>query len=448
MPVTIPETITVHLGVPDDASAPNVTVSFTDYIKNVASSEIYPTWPESALRANILAQISFALNRVYTEWYRARGYDFDITSSTRYDQSYNQNQEIFENVARIVDDIFNNYVVRQGNVQPLFTQYCNGTTVQCPGLSQWGTVDLAQQGLTPYGILQYYYGDNINIVRDAPTGANLPSYPGTPLRLGASNEEVRTIQRQLNRIGQNYPAIGPRLTLNGLYDVPTENAVRNFQNIFNLDVDGIVGKATWYRIKSIYNAVKGVGELLGEGLTISETDRVFPRVLQRGDTGEAVQNLQYFLALLSYFDDALPQVLINGDFDERTEQAVRAFQQQQGLSVDGIVGRATWNAIVQAFNQLRASLAENVTDVFPYLYPGFFLTPGQRNEEVRLLQQLLNRAAQNPRAGISPVDADGVFGPATEAAVRAIQSRVGIRVTGTVGPVTWESIVSYANGSL
>ncbi len=448
MPVTIPETITVHLGVPDDASAPNVTVSFSDYIKNVASSEIYPTWPESALRANILAQITFALNRVYTEWYRARGYDFDITSSTRYDQSYNRGQEIFENVAQIVDDIFNDYVVRQGNVQPLFTQYCNGTTVQCPGLSQWGTVDLARQGMTPYEILQYYYGDNINIVRDAPAGANLPSYPGTPLRLGTSNEEVRTIQRQLNRIAQNYPAIGPRLTLNGLFDVPTENAVRSFQSIFNLDVDGVVGKATWYRIKSIYNAVKGLGELLGEGLTISETDRVYPRVLQRGDTGEAVQDLQYFLALLSYFDNSLPQVFINGSFDERTEQAVRAFQQQQGLTVDGIVGRATWNAIVQAFNRLRASLAEDVTDVFPYLYPGFFLTPGQRNEEVRLLQQLLNRAAQNPRAGISPVAVDGVFGPATEAAVRAIQSRVGIRVTGTVGPVTWESIVSYANGSL
>lgn len=448
MAVTIPETITVHLGLPDDTSAENITIPFTDYLKNVASSEIYPTWPESALRANMLAQSSYALNRVYTEWYRARGYDFDITSTTQFDQQYTPGQEIFGNVSQIVDETFNDYVVRQGNIQPLFTQYCNGTTVQCDGLSQWGTVSLAQQGLTPYEILQYYYGDSINIIRDAPTGPNLPSYPGTPLRLGMRNEEVRTIQRQLNRIAQNYPAIGADLPLNGLFDIPTEEAVRNFQRIFNLDVDGVVGKATWYQIKAIYNAVKGLGELLGEGLNISEADRIFPRVLQKGDTGFDVQNLQYFLAVLSYFNESLPQVRINGNFDETTEQAVLQFQQQQGLAVDGVVGRNTWNAIQTAYNELRASLPEQYADAYRDLYPGFFLTPGQSSAEVRLLQDLLNRAAQNPNAGISPITVDGVYGPATEQAVRTIQTNAGIQVTGSVGPLTWAAISGYAAGGL
>ena len=176
--VRIPDYITVHLGNPDDTAAPNLRVPFIDYIKNVASSEIYPTWPESALRANIYAQVTYALNRIYTEWYRSRGYDFDITSSTRYDQKYIQDREIFEPVSQIVDNLFNDYLVRQGFVQPLFAQYCNGTTSTCDGLSQWGTVDLAEDGLTPYEILQYYYGDDINIVFNAPTSQNLPSYRG------------------------------------------------------------------------------------------------------------------------------------------------------------------------------------------------------------------------------------------------------------------------------
>ena len=209
MAITVPENITVHLG-PPGSDAPNVTVPFADYIKNVASSEIYPTWPENALRANILAEISFALNRIYTEYYRSRGYDFDITNSTAYDQSYRPDRDIFENISQIVDDIFNDYIVREGQVQPLFAQYCDGREVQCAGLSQWGTVTLANEGLLPYEILQRYYGDDINIVFDAPVGNIEESYPGTPLRLGDGGEEVRQLQLRLNRIGQNYPTIGSR----------------------------------------------------------------------------------------------------------------------------------------------------------------------------------------------------------------------------------------------
>ena len=165
----IPENITVHLG-PPDSDADNVTLSFLDYIKNVASSEIYPTWPENALRANIYAQISFALNRIYTEWYPSQGYDFDITNSTAFDQAFVPNRDIYDNISRLVDSLFNSYVRRQGSIEPYFTQYCNGTTVTCEGLSQWGTVPLAEQGLIPYEILQNYYGDDIDIVQNAPVG--------------------------------------------------------------------------------------------------------------------------------------------------------------------------------------------------------------------------------------------------------------------------------------
>ena len=194
----VPETITVHLG-PPDSPAQNVTVSFPDYIKNVASSEIFPTWPEAALRANIYVQTTFALNRIYTEWYRSRGYDFDITSSTQYDQAYVYGRDIFNNISRLVDELFNNYIVRQGSVAPLFSAFCNGTTVTCDGLSQWGTVTLANNGLTPYEILQYYYGSDINIVRNAPVEPYIGSYPGVPFGFGSYGDEVRQIQQELNK---------------------------------------------------------------------------------------------------------------------------------------------------------------------------------------------------------------------------------------------------------
>ena len=263
----VPETITVHLGAPGE-SARNVVVPFAQYIKNVASHEIYPTWPESAIRANILAQISYALNRVYTEYYRARGYDFDITSTTRYDQAYVEGGDIFENISRIVDDIFNNYIVRQGSVEPLFAQFCDGVRTRCSGLSQWGSVDLAEEGMTPYEILQYYYGGDINLVMNAPVGGNVASYSGRPLRRGDAGNDVQTLKRQLNRIGKNYPAI-PALDDSFVFDGDMEEAVRVFQQIFNLAQDGIVGKATWYKIKQIYNGVKQLSDLSSEGLTIS-----------------------------------------------------------------------------------------------------------------------------------------------------------------------------------
>jgi len=322
----IPEEITVHLGRPNQ-DAPNVTVSFPDYIKNVASSEIYPSWPETALRANIYAIITFALNRVYTEWYRSRGYNFDITSSTQYDQSFQQGRDIFGNISDIVDDIFNDYVVRQGSIAPYFTQFCNGTTVTCDGLSQWGTVTLANQGYTPYQMLQYYYGNDINIVENAPVREEVASYPGTPLRFGIADNDVRTIQLELNRIADNYPAIPKVSNTNGYFDRSTEEAVRAFQRVFNLTEDGIVGKATWYKIKLIYNSVRRLGELSSEAITLAEVSPVFPAVLQEGSRGRNVRELQYYLNVVAYFNNALPSIPIDGIFGPQTTAAVRAFQQ-------------------------------------------------------------------------------------------------------------------------
>ncbi len=440
----VPEYITVHLGPPNEA-AENVTVPFTSYIKNVASSEVYPTWPENALRANILAQISVALNRVYTEYYRSRGYDFDITSSTRYDQAFVPGRSTFENIDRLVDDIFNNYIVRQGNVEPLYAQFCDGVRTQCAGLSQWGSVDLAEQGMTPYEILQYYFGDNINIVFNAPVGDGTPSYPGRPLSRGSVGEDVRTIQQQLNRIRRNYPAI-PRISeVSNVFDAETEAAVRAFQSVFNLESDGIVGKATWYKIKMIYNGVKSLSEITSEGLTISEAQRVYPEVLRLGDTGLNVETVRFYLAFLGYFLPQLPPIPITDTFDEAMLDAVYAFQSAYGLTVDGVVGRNTWNALQNVYEQTLYTLPGDYQEFAREVYPGRFLVLGDTGPEVTLLQTRLNQmAAQN--SALPTVTVDGVFGQETARAVRAVQRSLGYSATGAVGPVLWSYIITQGQG--
>lgn len=232
----IPETIVVHLGAPT-ASAANVTVPFTDYVKNVVSSEIYPTWEPAALEANTLAIISFALNRYYTEYYRSRGYNFDITSSTAIDQKYIEGRNIYENISVLVDEIFDRYLRREGFVEPLAAKFCNGVTTTCEGLSQWGSQYLAEGGADAFSILRSYYG-NIELVTNAPIQEPSPSYPGTPLRRGDTNADVALVQFMLNRISQNYPAI-PKLTVDGVFGAATEESVRAFQSIFDLASDGV-----------------------------------------------------------------------------------------------------------------------------------------------------------------------------------------------------------------
>ena len=433
----IPETITVHLGRPDDASAPNVTVPFPDYIKNVASSEIYPTWPQSALRANILAQISFALNRVYTEWYPSRGYNFDITNSTAFDQSFVPNRDIFDNISLLVDELFNDYVRREGNVEPYFTQYCNGTTTTCDGLSQWGTVPLAEQGNNSFQILQNYYGDDIEIVTDAPVGDVGPSYPGTPLQLGSTSNDVLRKQIQLNRISKNYPAI-PKITpVDGVFGTATEDAVLEFQRIFNLTQDGIIGKETWYRIAFIYNGVKRLAELDSEGLSLEEVRKQFAEDLRLGDSGDDVRVVQYFLAVVGTFYDTVPVIPINGNFDETTDNAVRAFQNTKGLPVTGIVDEATWNELYNAYRGIIDSITVPENRIAPY--PGTPLINGSQGEYVVFLQQYLSRISATYPA-IPAVTPDGVFGDQTQAAVEAFQREFGLPPNGVVGPITWARI--------
>lgn len=436
----IPEFITVHLGRPN-AAARNVRVPFAQYIKNVASSEIYPTWPENALRANIYAEITFALNRIYTEYYRSRGYDFDITNSTQFDQYYVEGRDIFENISRVVDDIFNDYVVKQGQIQPYFTQYCAGT---CEGLSQWGTVSLANQGYTPYRILQYYYGNDIDIIKNAPIKTNTPTYPGIPLRLGSGGEDVVEIQRELNRIAANYPSIPKISGAKGYFEQTTQNAVKQFQEIFNLDPDGVVGKDTWYKIKRIYNGIKGLSELYSEGITISEAERKYEGVLQKGNSGASVRILQYYLNFLSYFNLKLPYVSIDGIFGDETRDAVFAFQSLYGLDVDGIVGRDTWDMIQNAYAGVLTSLPDEYRSYSSLLYPGYIITMGASGKVVEQLQTYLKTIAANVPS-VPDVTVDGYYGDQTKNAVLAVQKLEGIEQNGQVGVLTWNAIVNLYN---
>ena len=440
----IPETITVHLGLPDQP-AENVTVNFLDYIKNVASSEIYPTWPESAIRANIYAQISYAINRVYTEWYRSKGYDFDITNTTQYDQYFVKDREVFENISRIVDEIFNNYVVREGSVSPLFTAYCNGTTSRCDGLSQWGTVTLAEQGYTPLEILQFYYGDDIAIIKHAPIRPNVESYPGFPLKLGSSGNEVKTIQQQLNRIADAYPSIPKINDPNGIFGAQTEAAVKRFQNIFNLAQDGIVGKSTWYRIKNVYNGVKKLAELTAENLTFDEVEPIYPSLLKEGMSGDYIKTLQYYLNIVAYFYPQIPNINVDGYFGPKTREAVIAFQEMFGLVPDGIVGRDTWKALSNAYKTSINSIPEEYKSEAEIVYPGYVLSEGITNDDVRRLQTFLEKISQ-AYPSIPSVTVDGVFGEKTKEAVSAIQRMYGIPVSGVAGPVTWGLIINLYNG--
>ena len=436
----IPRTITVHLGRPSDTGAENVTVPFPDYIKNVASSEIYPTWPDSALRANIYAQISFALNRYYTEWYRSRGYDFDITNSTQYDQAFVRGRDIFGNISDIVDDIFNSYVRRQGTIEPYFTEYCNGTTVTCPGLSQWGTVELANQGYTPYEILQSYYGDDIDIVQNAPVRTGTPSYPGYALQEGDAGNDVQRIQAQLNRISRNYPAIPKIYPVDGVFGKETTDAVREFQRIFGLTVDDVVGNATWYRIAFLYTSVKKLAELRSEGIALSDLPQQYEQVLREGDTGNNVRIIQYYLSVIAAFYDTVPDVAITGVFDEATKNAVIAFQNVFGLTPDGIVGRNTWRDINRTYRGIVESAGPQPTGVV--LYPGTVLRLGSQGEDVEILQTYLSLIADT-YTDIPKVPVTGVFGNQTQAAVVAFQQFFGLeRQDGVVGPITWDRIAS------
>lgn len=432
----IPRQITVHLGAPD-SDAENITVDFPEYIKNSASSEIYPTWPENALRANIYVIVSFALNRIYTEWYRLKGYDFDITNDTQFDQAFTYNGNIFENISVLADELFNDYVVKGNSVEPYFTAFCNGTTSKCQGLSQWGTVPLAEQGLTPYEILQYYYGKDIKIVKNAEVKTNTPSYPGKDFSEGNISEDIKTAQLQLNRIAGNFPAI-PRIPEpNGFFSPETTETVKAFQDIFNLPVTGVINQSTWYRIAYIYTSVKKLAELDSEGISLSEIPLQHQYDIKIGDEGNLVKSLQYYIAVIGAYYESVTPVSITGYFGEQTDISVKSFQQTFGLPETGIVDLNTWNDLYRAYAGIVESVPINPNAVA--LYPGNVLKEGITSEYVRILQEYLTFISRT-YPDIPPVNSTGYFGPVTRSSVTAFQKRYGLPQNGTVGADTWNEI--------
>ena len=437
--VIIPKNITVHLGKPA-ASARNVTVSFRDYIANVASSEVYPTWPEQALRANIHCQISLALNRIYTEWYPSKGYTFNITNSTSYDQYYVHGRTVFDVMVRITDDIFNTYLRKRGTVNPYYSEYCDGKSVTCPGLKQWGTVTLANQGRNALQILKYYYGNDIEIVRTNNIQSIPQSSPGSPIRQGDSGTAVFTLQRQLNRITKDYPFLG-KLTVDGVFGAKMTATVKAFQKQFNLTADGVVGRQTWYKISYIYVSVKDLAELTSEGEVSSGTlsDGTWGgTVLRTGSTGSAVEQLQFWLNTLAQYESSIPSLTVDGVYGTGTANAVRAFQRKYGLTVDGVVGRATWTEV---YDQFRSIQSDNGT---PNAYPGTALREGASGQNVRLVQFWL-KIARTVYPSLSNVTVDGRFGSATAAAVRRFQTYFGLTSDGVVGRTTWNKLYEVYN---
>ena len=458
--VVIPDFITVRLGRPNDTSARNVRVRFIDYIKNVTSSEIFPTWPVNSLISNIHAIVSFTLNRVYSEWYPSRGFNFNITNTTQYDQMFIYGRDIFRNISDLVDRYFNTYARRFGFRNPFFTSYCNGTTARCNGLSQWGTVTLANQGRNPLQILHNFYPRDLELVVSNNIGGIPDSFPGADLRAGSTGDAVARVQFLLNRIRLNFPLIPVITQVNGVYGADTEAAVRAFQRSFNMTQDGVVGRATWNRITQIYTAVTGISALEGEGERITIGQNPPAVVLRQNASGAHVRELQFILNVVSTFNSAVPSVVIDGRFGPNTTNAVREFQRNYGLTTDGVVGPATWARLYAVYRELAVALPPPPPPVVPppapppsgggggtaAPFPGTLLRVGSRSEDVRRVQTMINTVADRGVTGIPRLTTDGVFGPLTEASVRAFQSRFGLSADGIVGPITWGELVRQSSG--
>lgn len=411
----IPSYITVHLG-PPNSSAENVTVSFRDYVKNVASSEVYPTWNENALRANILAITSFALNRVYTEFYRVRGYPFDITSSTAYDQQFYRGRNYFSNISRLVDSLFDDYIRRVGFIEPLAAKFCNGTTVSCEGMSQWGSQNLAAQGYGWLQILRNYYGRDIEIVTDAQKADYSESYPGTALRVGSRGRSVAQIQTALNRISQNFPAI-PKLSVDGIFGPGTERAVRIFQQVFGLTDDGIVGRQTWYAVERVYAGVLRLSELRSLGLRYEDLGWEFPEPLRVGDRGDKVGQLQYMLAVVGQFVQEVPVISVDGIFGPLTRDAVAAFQGYEGFPPTGEADDRTWDALYELYSGIDNRVLDNRA-----AFPQF---------------DTADTTVVNARQRLAAL---GYTGSNLQEALRAFQRANGLSVTGRLNDATARAI--------
>lgn len=435
--VYVPETITVHLGAPD-SNAENMTVPFVDYVKNVAANEIYPTWPEEALKANVISQVSIALNRIYTEWYRSRGYDFDITASTAYDQAFVPGSNTYAETDAIAEEFFNNYIVRPNFVEPLYASFCDGIKTTCNGLSQWGTVSLAEDGRSFEEILGFYFGD-VDVTAAEDVRAAAGSYPGEPLSVGDEGEAVRTVQYQLNRIAINYP----RLPLNnnsGVFDERMSEIVSEFQKLFDLPVNGTVDKATWYRISYLYASVKKLSELSSEGQRPSYNQQLYPgSPLGPSDKGSEVQEMQFYLRRISRFNPLVRPVNVDGIYDADTEESVRSFQRAYRMEVNGMIDEPTWDRIVDVYNGTVVNIEEPILANGLTPYPGTPITFGSRGEQVEYIQRLLGEIS-GTFAIVPYAAADGFFGGETERAVDYFAAIFGFPRNGRVDEPLWNEI--------
>lgn len=438
----IPEFITVHLGGPDEA-ARNIEIPFTEYIKNVASGEIYPTWPESAIKANIYAIISFTLNRIYNEWYRSRGYNFDITNSSMYDQSFEEDRQFFENIYNIVNEIFTNYIVRDTGIQPLFATYCDGRKTKCNGLSQWGSFELANKGYTPIEILKYYYGNNIEI-KNAKIGKNIKSYPGYKLELGDAGDDIKLIKKQINRIGRNYPSIPTIIKDNVYFDIELYNSLIKFQEIFNLKPTGIIDEETWYRIKYLYNAVKNISDLYAEGITIEDAELEYPAILELGVKGKYIRDLNYYLNVIAYFYPDVPFTKLEGEeFNKTLENAVISFQNRFNLEPTGKVDRKVWKIIREAYKETINNVPKKYLVYINEFFPGRYLSRGMEGEDVINLQRFLYMICENNHE-IPGVIVNGKYDSLTEKSIKYIQEKTNLNVNGVTTAATWYNIVEMS----
>ena len=438
----VPNTITVHLGAPN-TDANNITIPFTEYIANVASSEIYPTWPRNALIANIYAIITFALNRIYNEWYKSKGYNFDITSSPIYDQTYTPNRAIYENINSIVGEIFNNYVVKGNQIQPYYTTYCDGRNKTCNGLSQWGTVSLANQGKTPLEILRYYYGNDINIKYNAEVGDVQEGYPGAEIGLGDAGNPVLAIQRDLRRIKKNYPAIPAINNTLGIYDQETANAVKKFQEIFGLPATGIVDKATWYKIKYIYTSVKKLSDLYSEGLTKEEATFLYNDELNYGSTGIEVEYIHYFLDAIAFLDNDIPRLETNSVYNDNSITMVKAFKKKYNLPITGVFTYSDWLVLKNTYDSILKSFPKEYQEYIDELYPNYFLVKGMTGDDVKRLQKFLLKICKYDKS-IPGIRVNGIFDDLMDRSIRKLQNDYGFEVNGIVGPLLWKKIVELA----
>ena len=438
----VPNNIVVHLGSPSSNSR-NITVPFTSYISNVAASELYPTWPQNALIANIYAIISFTMNRIYNEWYRSKGYNFDITSSPAYDQTYTENRSTYENINNIVQEIFNNYVVKGKGIEPYFTSYCDGRKLICNGLSQWGSVTLANQGKTPLEILKNYYGNDISIKYDAEVGDGTIGYPGYDIELGSFGNPVLAIERDLKRIRNNYPAIPEISSSPGIYTNDLANAVKKFQEIFNLPVTGVVNKATWYKIKYIYNSVKKLGDLYSEGITEEEATFLYNDKLALGNSGIDVEYIHYFLDALAFLDPDIPRLQTNSIYSENTVTMVKAFQKKYGLPVTGDFTYSDWKVLKEEYEKILSYIPDKNKDYVNELYPNNFLMKGMSGDDIKRYQRLLLKICRFDKS-IPGVRVNGIFDDLTDRSVRKLQNDYGFEINGIVGPLLWRKTVELS----